>query len=772
MSRVRRYTFDGHPIYLLGENGTEFYQQIEIQDFYALRQQCLDSSTLFEDSEFPASDQSLFFSSKSKVSYKWLRPAEISENPQFFVKGYSRFDVKQGSLNNCWFIAAAANLTLNPKLFSRVVYDDNNFDKNHYAGIFHFCFWRFGKWIDVVIDDRLPTINGKLVYNYSTDDNEFWSALLEKAYAKLHGSYQALNDGHTSEALEDFTGGITERFKLKEAPSNLYDVLVKGFEMNSMMGCSIENFGQQTIKKEKLGLFSGHAYSITKVQTVEIFHNDQIRSFNLLRLRNPEGNELEWNGPWSDTSREWQFIPVETREELGLTFDFDGEFWMSFQDFLRNFDQLEICNLSPDSLTNQQKSGWKNNWSLNEFEGQWVAGVSAGGCKDLDKFYRNPQYMIHLKNPDHDSKDGRCSVVVALMQKNRRSQQNIGLKLLTIGFRVYGIFNSELNQKPFKNGLLMKTSNFIDYREITERLSLLPGHYIIIPATVKPDEEGEFLIRVYSESESKFEEHDVTAESGDVDSKIVDDLPDLRSPTDDWLELETFFHEVADENKEIGWEELMQLLNNTRRDIPIKETTENVNNQTILEDYEKQQMYPKRNCLRVIWDFLTCNNKMHDTTINAPLINGNNIKSDKIAMQNSQLNSIQIPKSAEFSEEVCRSMIKMLDSNQSGRLGLEEFKILMFEIAKWKAVFKLYDKDKNNKLDTHEFRDAMESAGYLINAKILISLLNRYGSADKTMAMDVFIMCAVKVKTIIEQFKDSTGQKRESVNELIEQAAY
>jgi len=32
------------------------------------------------------------------------------------------------------------------------------------------------------------------------------------------------------------------------------------------------------------------------------------------------------------------------------------------------------------------------------------------------------------------------------------------------------------------------------------------------------------------------------------------------------LELEKFFHDVADENKEIGWEELMQLLNNSKRD--------------------------------------------------------------------------------------------------------------------------------------------------------------------------------------------------------------
>jgi len=61
------------------------------------------------------------------------------------------------------------------------------------------------------------------------------------AVVRLCGSYESLKGGSTTEAMEDFTGGVTELFDLKEkVPANLFQIMLKAHTRNSMMGCSID----------------------------------------------------------------------------------------------------------------------------------------------------------------------------------------------------------------------------------------------------------------------------------------------------------------------------------------------------------------------------------------------------------------------------------------------------------------------------------------------------------------------------------------------------
>lgn len=294
------------------------------QSFEQMRQECLQRGTLFEDADFPASNSSLFYSERPQIPFVWKRPGEIVKNPEFILGGATRTDICQGELGDCWLLAAIASLTLNQKALARVIPQDQSFGPG-YAGIFHFQFWQHSEWLDVVIDDRLPTFRDRLVFLHSADHNEFWSALLEKAYAKLNGSYEALKGGSAIEAMEDFTGGVAETFQTKEAPENFYEILEKALKRGSLLGCFIDTrSAAESEARTPFGLIKGHAYSVTGIDQVS-FRGQRIE---LIRIRNPWG-QVEWNGSWSDSSPEWRSVGPAEQKRLCHTALDDGEFWFT-----------------------------------------------------------------------------------------------------------------------------------------------------------------------------------------------------------------------------------------------------------------------------------------------------------------------------------------------------------------------------------------------------------------------------------------------------------
>uniref|UniRef100_A0A671UZN3 Calpain 1, (mu/I) large subunit b n=1 Tax=Sparus aurata TaxID=8175 RepID=A0A671UZN3_SPAAU len=473
------------------------------QDFQALKEECLQNDSLFEDPMFPAEPTSLGFKELGPFTAKtrgveWKRPMELTENPQFIVGGATRTDICQGALGDCWLLAAIGSLTLNERLLHRVVPHGQTFNRQ-YAGIFHFQFWQFGEWVDVVIDDRLPVKDGELLFVHSAEGSEFWSALLEKAYAKLNGSYEALSGGSTTEGFEDFTGGVSEMYELKKAPRDLYRIIGKALERGSLLGCSIDitsAFDMEAVTFKKL--VKGHAYSVTALRQVEY----RGRQERLIRIRNPWG-QVEWTGAWSDNSSEWSSIDSAEKDELLCKME-DGEFWMSFQEFLRQFSRLEICNLTPDALSEDSTSFWNTTM----FEGGWRRGSTTHSGS-------TPQYKICLLEEDDDPEDDEaaCSFLVALMQKDRRRYRRHGQDVHTIGFAIYeipeeyrGCHGVHMKKDFFlRHSSCARSETFINLREVSTRLRLPPGEYLIVPSTFEPAKEADFVLRVFTEKQSETE---------------------------------------------------------------------------------------------------------------------------------------------------------------------------------------------------------------------------------------------------------------------------
>uniref|UniRef100_A0A8C6Z2E9 Calpain 10 n=1 Tax=Nothoprocta perdicaria TaxID=30464 RepID=A0A8C6Z2E9_NOTPE len=475
---------------------------------------------LYADPTFPASDASIYFNyctplAQFRGEISWLRPQEICSAPRLFSDKPQDVQVKQGILGDCWFLCACIALQKSKYLLNKVIPPGQpSWTDASYQGCFTCRIWQFGHWVEVTIDDRLPCLGGKLCFSQCQTEDLFWLPLLEKAYAKLHGSYEQLWAGQVADALVDLTGGIAERWALKDPGRNMEKertglVLEKtvfrrlmNLKEQCVISCSVLNSREGA---SELGEF--HAFivvdilNLSKVSGKEIF---------LLRIRNPWGRRC-WKGPWCEGGEGWsQLNPVVTSELLSQIQE--GEFWVDEEEFFKEFDEITMG--FPINEEGQLQSLYTEKVLLHSQNlfGSWVRGQSAGGCRNNSSFPTNPKFWLRVCE--------KSEVCIALLQKHRKyspdwagriqnlthlAEKNLSL---TEGMQRKNYQAVGLNWKP-------QTSSFIHleplvscvphcYSQEVSQLCRLPaGNYVVIPSTYLPNTEGSFTVIIATKIDRK-----------------------------------------------------------------------------------------------------------------------------------------------------------------------------------------------------------------------------------------------------------------------------
>mmetsp|Transcript_25556 Transcript_25556/g.22588 ORF Transcript_25556/g.22588 Transcript_25556/m.22588 type:complete len:148 (+) Transcript_25556:1478-1921(+) len=146
-----------------------------------------------------------------------------------------------------------------------------------------------GEWKEIVIDDLFPCSKSTRTPVFTRGhDNELWVLILEKAWAKIYGSYDKIEAGLTRECLHDLTGAPT-KFYFTDRPKDwdkIWDDLLEGEKKDYAMTCGAGEFfagGGNAVTTT--GIVSSHAYSLLSAHEV---YTTKGRT-KLVKLRNPWG---------------------------------------------------------------------------------------------------------------------------------------------------------------------------------------------------------------------------------------------------------------------------------------------------------------------------------------------------------------------------------------------------------------------------------------------------------------------------------------------------
>ena len=196
-------------------------EQTAAETFNLIAATTIQNNEMFVDADFPPNYKSLYGSlennhKRAKEGYgrlpvadSWRRGKQLTHSRdgnkmkyQVFRGEPSAEDIQQGALGDCYFLSALAVVATRLDIINKIFVskETNN------IGAYQVRLCKDGNWQIITVDSLFPiTKNGTLAYANGARC-QLWPAILEKAFAKIYGSYAAIESGTCIEALQILTG--------------------------------------------------------------------------------------------------------------------------------------------------------------------------------------------------------------------------------------------------------------------------------------------------------------------------------------------------------------------------------------------------------------------------------------------------------------------------------------------------------------------------------------------------------------------------------------
>lgn len=262
------------------------------------------------------------------------------------LSSYSRIinanEIKQGINKNSNLLCAISALGEKPYRISNLFLNK----KSNLQGIYGIKLNHEGEWREIVIDDYLPCDSKKKSLCFASHVKDktcfIWLSLLEKAFAKVYGSYYLIGNLSFTQILRDLTGAPIITFDNNK--EDLWNDIKVGYNKGYLLAVSAGETQSSCELLSEVGLMPYNNYSILEAHEIE---TEEGTSEKLIKLKNHFGNS-ELLGDWAQMSALWR---EDIKAKLNINIDKDikeNSFWMNYKDLRYYFSKLIICKLKDD----------------------------------------------------------------------------------------------------------------------------------------------------------------------------------------------------------------------------------------------------------------------------------------------------------------------------------------------------------------------------------------------------------------------------------------